>query len=215
MALAPNKKQRSKVATQKMALRDSLWPRAAARGLWNFNDSDGWLNVPRALPIILRIMDNMSKGKPLSAVYLDLWCRNFNDSFVIANKPREMAFFSGFAGERAERTWMGRIRILEALGFIDIEGGPSGAISYILLLNPYHVLRDAHAKGLVDQSSWNALMEKIIEIRAKDLDPEEPEATPAATEMTEEQIEAAFEGVASAPAPSAEPLAGAVVEKSR
>jgi hypothetical protein len=102
---------------------------------------------------------------------------------------------------------LGRIRILEKLGFTEIEGGPSGPISYILLLNPYHVLRDAHGKGLIDQSSWNALMEKIIEIRAKDLDAKEPEAPADAAVMTEEEVEAALEEVAAAAANSPEQTA--------
>ena len=133
---APNKKQRSKIQSQKMAMRDSLWPGMKAEALWDWGKSDGWLNIPRAMPLLLRIMDLQSKGKPLSGTYLDLWCRTFNDGFVIANKPREMAFFAGFAGERAERTWSARMRTLEQLGYIEIKPGPSGAISYVLILNP-------------------------------------------------------------------------------
>jgi len=176
MALSPNKKQTAKIASQKQALRDSLWPGLKSNRLWQYSGSGGWLNIPRAMPIILRIMDLMSKGKPLSATYLDLWCRTFNDSFVIANKPREMAFLSGFSGERAERTWISRIRLLEGMGFIDVKPGPSGPISYILILNPYLVIRDHNEKGEVDPSSWHALVEKMIEIRATDLDPPAPEA---------------------------------------
>jgi hypothetical protein len=66
--------------------------------------SDGWLSIPRAMPLLLQIMDNLSKGKPVSSAYLDLWCRTYDDSLIVANKSREMAFFSGFTGERAERT---------------------------------------------------------------------------------------------------------------
>jgi len=191
MAPGPNKKQRSKVVTQKRALRDSLWPTVSHDDLWDYRKSDGWLNVPRALPIILRIMDNMSKGKPVSAVYLDLWCRTFDDSFVIANKPREMAFFSGYGGERAERTWAARIRLLQEMGLIDVKGGPNGPISYILLFNPYQVLQKAHSAGRIDQSSWNALMEKIIEIRAKDLDLK-GSGNAVADDMMDEEPEAAL-----------------------
>lgn len=179
MSLTPNKKQSSKIARQKQALRDTLWVGLDEKRLWQFNNKGGWLNIPRSFPIILRIMDLLSKGKPLSATYLDLWCRTFNDSFVIANKPREMAFASGFSGERAERTWMTRIRLLEGLGFIEVKPGPSGPISYILILNPYLVIKDHQAKGMVDPSSWHALVEKMIEIRATDLDePATPKATP-------------------------------------
>ncbi len=176
--MTPNKKQASKFAIQKRALRDTLWVGLDEKKLWHFNNKGGWLNIPRSFPIILRIMDLLSKGKPLSATYLDLWCRTFNDSFVIANKPREMAFASGFGGERAERTWMARIKLLESLGFIEVKPGPSGPISYILILNPYLVIKGLQGKGMVNPSSWHALAEKMIEIGATDLDePATPEAT--------------------------------------
>lgn len=192
MSLTPNKKQTSKIASQKQALRDTLWEGLEEGKLWKFNNKGGWLNIPRSFPIILRIMDLLSKGKPLSATYLDLWCRTFNDSFVIANKPREMAFASGFSGERAERTWMARIRLLEGLGFIEVKPGPSGPISYILILNPYLVIKDHQSKGMVDPSSWHALVEKMIEIKATDLDPPPPpEAAPPEAEVAAPPLTAA------------------------
>ena len=101
-----NKKQLRKITKQKLSIRQSVWPDLDQNVLWHWKKTDGWLNIPRAMPLILRIMDMVApKGKPVSQTYLDLWCRTFDDSFVIASKPREMAFYSGFTGERAERTW--------------------------------------------------------------------------------------------------------------
>ena len=171
----PNKKQISKIQRQKAQLRDSLWPKLDDKKLWLYTKSDGWLNIPRTLPLLLQIMDRMSNGKPVSATYLDLWCRTFNDSFVVANKPREMSFFSGFSGERAERTWASRMRILADLGFIDIKDGPSGPISYVLLWNPYGVVKEHKEKGRVDSKSFHALLERMIEIKAHDLEEVEAE----------------------------------------
>jgi hypothetical protein len=175
------RKQLSKIQRQKADLRDSLWPDLDDKRLWGYSTADGWLNVPRALPLLLQIMDRLSNGKPVSATYLDLWCRTFNDSFVVASKPREMAFFSGFTGERAERTWASRMRILADLGFIDIKDGSNGAISYVLIWNPYTVVRELHAKGRVDTKSYNALIERMIEIGASDLQGPERTASTHAT----------------------------------
>jgi hypothetical protein len=71
---------------------------------------------------------------------------------------------------------------LEGLGFIDVKSGPSGPISYILILNPYLVIKEHQSRGMVDPSSWHALVEKMIEIKATDLDPPPPTdlATPEA-----------------------------------
>lgn len=165
----PNKRQKSKIARQKADLRNSLWPGLKDNRLWHYEKSDGWLNIPRAMPLVLQIMDNLSKGKPLSSTYLDLWCRTYNDSFIVANKPREMAFFSGFSGERAERTWASRIKILESLKFIDVKDGPNGPISYIIIWNPYTIIKEHKDNSMVDSKSYNALMERMIEIRATDL----------------------------------------------
>jgi hypothetical protein len=172
-----NKKQVSKIQKQKAALRASLWPGLDEKRLWAYKTTGGWLNIPRAMPLLLRIMDTMSKGKPVSQTYLDLWCRTFNDSFVIANKPTEMAFYSGFNGERAVRTWADRISILDTLGFIEILDGPSGSISYILILNPFHVLKEHHARGSIGTKSYNALIERLIETGTDELAEPEVEAT--------------------------------------
>jgi hypothetical protein len=188
---APNKKQVSKIQKQKAALRASLWPDLDEKRLWAYKTTGGWLNIPRAMPLLLRIMDTMSKGKPVSQTYLDLWCRTFNDSFVIANKPTEMAFYAGFNGERAVRTWADRISILDTLGFIEILDGPSGAISYILILNPFHVLKEHHAKGSIGTKSYNALIERLIETGTDELAEPEVEATTDAEVETKAKTAAA------------------------
>ena len=168
-------KRVSKIQQQKAALRKSLWPNLDDKALWDWQTSDGWLNVPRAMPLLLQIMDRMSNGKPVSATYLDLWFRTYNDSFVVASSHRQMAFYSGFTGERAEHTWASRVRILAELGFIDVKSGPNGPISYILMWNPYQIVRRHRGDGRVDERSYNALMERMIEIGASDLE------TPAVT----------------------------------
>ena len=100
-----NKKKLRKIVKQKLLIRQSIWPNLRQSTLWHRDNTDGWLNIPRAMPLILRIIDMLApKGKPLSQAYFDLWCRTFDDSFIIVSKPREMAFYSGFTGERAERT---------------------------------------------------------------------------------------------------------------
>ena len=154
---------------KKLAMRQKLWPDISDAKLWS--TTKGWLTVPRALPLVMRIMDVLAnKGKPVSPTYLDLWCRTYNDSFVIAAKPHEMAFYAGFSGQRAQNTWMGRIRQLVDLGFILTSEGASGPAHYILILNPYHVLKRHIDNGNIQPAFANALAERMIEIGADDLD---------------------------------------------
>ena len=165
----PSKKSRTKIERRTKRLRDNLWLDAPER-IWEYQTSDGWLNIPRSMPVILRILDSLTKGQPVSATYLELWCRTYNDGFVTASRPLEMAFFSGFDGERARRTWLSRIAKLRQLGFIDVKEGASGSVSYILVENPYTPLRRLRDEGQISDKFWNALMARLIDIGADDLD---------------------------------------------
>ena len=159
-----------KIAEQREELRNSLWPNVTEAELWHRSTSDGWLTVPRALPLVLRIMDMLAeKGKPVSPTYLDLWCRTFDNSFVIASKPREMAFYAGFTGERAQHTWATRIRQLSELEFIRIAAGASGPAHYILILNPFHIIQKHIKADRLNQAVVNTLRDRMIEIGADDL----------------------------------------------
>ncbi len=128
------------------------------------------------MPAILRILDDLTKRQPVSATYFELWCRTYNNGFVRANQPRDMAFFSGFSGERAERTWLSRIEKLHELGFIDIKEGPSGRVDYILIENPYASLKRLRDQKKIPERFWNALLARMDEIGAEDLDDDTEDA---------------------------------------
>ena len=120
----------------------------------------------------MKIMDSLSKGKPVSSAYFDLWCRAYDECFVTLNKPREMAFHAGYSGQRAEQTWTDRIRILVKLGFIQVKPGPSGELSYAIILNPYQVIKLHYKKKTpgMREDLFNALLQRANEIGANDLD---------------------------------------------
>lgn len=161
---------KNKIADQQMQLRKTLWPDLAETELWHRKTSVGWLTVPRALPLVLRILDMLAdKGKPVSSTYLDLWCRTYDNSFLIASNPREMAYYAGFTGERAQHTWISRIRKLAELEFIRIEEGTSGPAHYILILNPFHIIRKYMDTNGLNQTAANTLAQRMIEIGADDL----------------------------------------------
>ena len=166
--MANNVKQLSKVQRTKLQLREEMWP-SVDESLWLYKDTGGWLNIPRSFPLVCIIMDLCSKGKPISAVYTDLWCRTYNDSFVTVNKRREMALCSGFSGERAERTWLGRVEILQKLGFIDCKPGSSGPLHYILIYNPFQVIKKLHGNKKVSDLHLNLLKEQMVDYSSDDL----------------------------------------------
>jgi hypothetical protein len=158
------------VAERQIAQRNAMWPNAQSR-LWDRKANKGFATIPKTMPLILQIMDEMSKGKPLSSTYLGLWCATWDNSFVNISKPQEMAHAAGFTGQRAEYTWSGRMKILDDLRFINIKPGKSGSISHVIIFNPHLVVREHYENktpGLVE-ASYNMLLDRAIEVGAKDM----------------------------------------------
>ncbi len=106
----PMKKPRKKIAQRRMELRAKLWPHVTGGHLWQRQHHNGFVTIPRTMPLIMSIMDDLSNGQPVSMTYFELWSRAFDECFVTLSKAREIAFHSGFTGQRAERTWRGRMK---------------------------------------------------------------------------------------------------------
>lgn len=160
----------SKIQKKKQALRKQLWGDIDPSRIWNRKENDGYTTIPRTMPIIFQIMDNLAeKSKPVSNVYFSLWCRVFDESFIEIKNQEEMAFESGFSGQRAVSTWRTRMKNLVNLGFIDAKEGASGEYSYILLINPYKIIKKFHEEKKVQDKKYNALYARAQEIGAADL----------------------------------------------
>jgi hypothetical protein len=167
---------RRKIAKRQLDLRNRLWPDVPADWLWSRHTHDGFTTMPKGLPLIMGIMDDLAKGQPVSSTYIELWCRTFDENFVVLSKPREMAFHAGFDGQRAERTWRQRLQILDQLHFIALAEGPSGPASYALIYNPYKVIEWHHNEGTAGlrKDKYHALLERSAEIGDESLMPPAP-----------------------------------------
>ena len=166
------KKPASKISQRQLKLREKLWPVLDQKRLWLRKERAGFTTIPRTIPLILTIIDGMSKGKPLGSTYLELWCRAHDECLVTLSKQEELAFHAGFTGQRAVTTWRDRMRALAQLGFIETKPGPSGDLSYALLLNPYQVIKRHREKksGGISEAAFNSLQQRAIDIGADDLD---------------------------------------------
>src|ERR1019366_9618832 len=143
-------------------LRGQLWTDVTQDMLWHRKRSDGYSTIPRTLALFMVMMDTLSKGRPVSSTYLELWCRVHDESvLILSGKEYEYATASGFTGERAVNTWTSRLDILAQLGFIRLAHGPSGQRSYALILNPYHVIKKLAPK--IEKSLWNTLLARAVE----------------------------------------------------
>lgn len=157
-----------RIAKKQLELRGKLWPKLDQAKLWDRKNTAGFTSIPRAMPLILKVMDELSSSKPLSKTYLDLWCRGFDECFVTITSPAEHAFYAGFSSQRAENTWRDRMRSLVDLGFIETKPGPTGDYHYVLLLNPYLVVKSLFDDGRVSEATYNALCDRMQHIGAKD-----------------------------------------------
>ncbi len=170
MNVRQKRKRAQKISSNTLKLRQELWPKLDEKDLWLRNIQQGYTTIPRPMPMILRIMDGLSNGKPVSATYFALWCRVWDECLVTITNPREMAFEVGFTGQRSESTWASRMKILVELGFINAKPGASGDYNYVLIWNPLKVIKKLNAAGEVQQQKYTALLDRTHNVGANDLD---------------------------------------------
>lgn len=171
MASVPRPRRKA-ILERQIALRVKLWPLVTDHDLWLRNYRNGFATLPRAMPIICTILDGMTKGSPVSSTYLDLWFRVMDEMFIQLPAPQIAAFGAGFEGERAVRSWRDRMKKLHELGFIDTRPGAMGDLHYVIIFNPYHVIRRHYeAKHpAITEARYTALMARAHEIGADDMD---------------------------------------------
>jgi hypothetical protein len=164
------KARAKKIFSKNIELREQLWPNITSDSLWNRKQNVGFTTIPRPMPYILQIMDELAaKGKPVSNVYLSLWCRVFDESLVVIQNERDMAFEAGFTGQRAVTTWHSRMKNLVDLGFIEAKPGSSGKYNYVLIFNPYLVIKQLNKAKKISEELYNALFARAQDVGANDL----------------------------------------------
>lgn len=166
----PSVREAGAIVKKQLAQREALWP-SAEPWLWQRKANKGFATIPKTMPLILQIMDDLSNGRPLASTYLGLWCETWDNSMASLAKQQELALAAGFGGQRAVYTWMGRVNVLRELQFIDIKAGKSGPLSNALIWNPHLIIRMHHDKktpGLTE-AKYNALLERASELGANDM----------------------------------------------
>lgn len=170
-----NVKQReartSRIIQQYLELRGELWPNLDPNVLWEPGQGpgkkQGFVAIPRTMPIILRILDDLApKGQPISGTYMALWCRDMGTHLIQITEPRPLAYEAGFGGSRSESTWRTRMKTLCDLEFIEAKPGSTGPFSYVLLYNPYHVIRKLNTQRKIQEQDFIALLKRAQEIGA-------------------------------------------------
>ncbi|MEQ3291564.1 hypothetical protein [Klebsiella oxytoca] len=159
---------RRSLATKRENLLIGLWGEELEElNIWSRHEHDGFTTLPRTLTYINRILDFLGgSGSPLSQTYLALWCRVFDEGFVEIRDKDAFAYEAGFSGQRAVTTWSGRMKKLRDLGFITTKPGVSGEFQYVIILNPFPVIKDIYESKEKDER-YNALIGRMQEVGAK------------------------------------------------
>jgi hypothetical protein len=168
---------RSKRRDRSLRLRQLLFAEIPDDQLWQRKRHKGFTTVPRTMPLLMNVIDSLTKNQPAGQTYLALWCRTFDESLLVIENPLVLATESGFGGERALSTWRQRMRTLEELGFIQSQEGASGPFHYVLLLNPHVVVWKI--KRRIAPALFRQLVDRAIDIGADDM------KEPAVTEVSE------------------------------
>ena len=154
-----------------LKLRKRVWANVPESEVWSRKPpTAGFTTIPRGLRHVMQIMDDMSKGKPLSATDFTLWCWGRDAQIVDVVSANELAFESGFTGQRMESTWRERMRLLQSLEYIRIAEGRYGPISHVLIMNPYMITKQQYEAGKVQEVRYNALLQRLDDVGAKDLE---------------------------------------------
>jgi hypothetical protein len=82
-------REAASITKKQLQQRELLWP-GVEPYLWNRKPNKGFATIPKTMPVVLQIMDDLSNGKPMSSTYLGLWCGTWDNSMVNISKPQEM-----------------------------------------------------------------------------------------------------------------------------
>lgn len=179
----PNKASaKKKMEAKYLDKRNQIWSPMTdvnenTRILWEQKTMAGFVNIPRAMPLILNIMDYLSKkqgGKPVSNTYFALWCRDYSTAFVEIKDSDELASEAGFSGSRATTTLNSRLKLLNketdtGLGFIRTQKTSTGKYKAVLMLNPLLVIFLHYKQGEIPKPMYDELFIRCTDIGDKDL----------------------------------------------
>jgi hypothetical protein len=166
--------RRKKMQKKNLKLREKLWADVPDEDLWLRQNQKGFTTIPRTMPIIVNIIDALTKSTSAGNTYFVLWCRSFDAQVIEVQNPADLAAESGFSGERAVSTWRQRMKSLKALGLIKCEEGTIHEYQYILLLNPHKVIRAM--EGQIPKKLYAQLITRAFDVGAKDMTEEEDES---------------------------------------
>jgi hypothetical protein len=153
-----------RAAARRIAHRDALWPDAADVAFRRTRG--GWTQMPRTVPMIASLIDQLGGKNKAGRLYIALWSYDYGDGFVEVRDPVLMAGEAGYVTGRAERTFAERMRELEELGFIRTAEIGAREFGFALLLDPHIAVAKLRQRrpAAVPAKWWSAFVARCTSI---------------------------------------------------
>ncbi|MCP3024909.1 hypothetical protein, partial [Cupriavidus basilensis] len=167
--MANGKQARAKrlnMADRAEKLKTLHFPNIPEQWIWHRKTNDGYISIPRTLPIAMQAIDMKTKGQPAGHTLFCLWARSPDHAVITIENPATFAGEAGFTGTRAVDTWRRRMKKLQELEFIDAKPGTSGDFHYVLLKNPNAAMELMRTRKLVQDALYSRFEERLADIGA-------------------------------------------------
>ena len=106
--------------------------------------------------------------------YMTVWLHSQASGVARIESEEDAAFESGYGGERGVTTFRRHLRTLKQMGFIDYIEESRGRVKWILIFNPYQVVKKLHDDGHLERQTFRAVSERAMGIGVShELDEEE------------------------------------------
>lgn len=158
--------KRMKMAERAQQLMTIHFPDVPPPFTWHRKTNDGYITIPRTLPLAMQAIDIQSKGQPAGHTLFCLWARSPDHTLVTIENPVVFASEAGFVGERAVDTWRKRMRRLRELLFIQTKPGSSGEFHYVLLVNPNAAMEWMRIQGQMQDGLYGRFIDRVADIGA-------------------------------------------------
>lgn len=160
-------------------IRDLHWPTVTDEQVWS-SEAGGFAIVPRTAGMVAEVVIREAHKKMFNAssaagtTYMTVWLHSQASGVSRIESEEDAAFESGYGGERGVTTFRRHLRTLKQMGFIDFIEESRGRVKWILIFNPYQVVKKLHDDGHLDKQIFRAVSERAMGIGVShELDEEE------------------------------------------
>lgn len=160
-------------------IRELHWPSVTDDQVWS-SETGGFAIVPRTAGMVAEVVIRKAHKKMFNAssaagtTYMTVWLHSQTSGVARIESEEDAAFESGYGGERGVTTFRRHLRTLKTMGFIDFIEESRGRVKWVLIFNPYQVVKRLHDDGHLDRQTFRAVSERAMGIGVShELDEEE------------------------------------------